>query len=228
MSEYYQIAVDGFSSCGKSTLARQIGEVLHITYIDSGAMYRAAALLALRNNCIINEKLQPECFRPVLQKADIQFHKSTNHLLLNGDDVEEEIRQHEVADNVSEVASHGFVRTLLMQLQRNYSHTSSIVMDGRDIGTHVFPNAQVKLFIVADPQVRAERRFRELQEKNSSSTFEQVLDNIQKRDKLDQSREVAPLRKADDAIEIDNSHLTRKEQLEKAIRIINEKLEDKQ
>ncbi|MFO7863873.1 MAG: (d)CMP kinase [Salinivirgaceae bacterium] len=227
MSEYYQIAVDGFSSCGKSTLARQIGEVLHITYIDSGAMYRAAALLALQHKCIVNGKLQPECFRPILQKADIQFHKSTNHVLLNGDDVEAEIRQHEVAENVSEVASHGFVRTILMQLQRNYSDTSSVVMDGRDIGTHVFPHAQVKLFIVADAHVRAERRFRELQEKNTEATFEQVLDNIQKRDELDQTREVAPLRKADDAVEIDNGNLTREEQLELALRIINEKLEAK-
>ncbi len=225
MSKYYRIAVDGFSSCGKSTLARQIADILGALYIDSGAMYRAATLLALNNNCIKNGKLDTGCFRSVMQHAQIDFNTRDHHIILNGKDVEKEIRSPHVADYVSEVASHGFVREILMQTQRSYSDKAPVVMDGRDIGTHVFPDAEVKVFLNADPRIRAERRFRELQEKGITSTFDEVLENVQKRDEADQSREIAPLRKADDAIEIDNSHLTRKQQLDKALEIIHSKID---
>ncbi len=225
MAKNYRIAVDGFSSCGKSTLARQIADVLGALYIDSGAMYRAATLLALNNNCIVENKLDVGCFRPVMQQAKIDFSTADNHILLDGKDVEKEIRSPRVADFVSEVSSHGFVREILVQIQRSYSEKAPVVMDGRDIGTHVFPDAEVKLFLTAEPRIRAERRFRELQEKGVTATFEEVFENVQKRDKADQNREIAPLRQADDAIEINNSNLTRKEQLDKALEIVHSKID---
>lgn len=225
MSTYYKIAVDGFSSCGKSTLARQIAEVLNILYIDSGAMYRAATLLAIENNCIINNELNVGCFRPLLQKAEIAFRNTDNHILLNGKDVETAIRGTIVADQVSNVASHGFIREILVQMQRSYSDNGPVVMDGRDIGTHVFPNAEVKIFLTAEPRIRAERRFEELGQKSIDATFDEVFENVRKRDEADQSRKIAPLRKASDAIEINNSYLTREEQLQKALDIIYEKID---
>lgn len=227
MANFYRIAVDGYSSCGKSTLAKQIAEVLNILYIDSGAMYRAATLLALENNCLPNSELDTGCFRPVIQQARIEFDPATNHVLLNGKDVEKEIRGPAIADHVSEVASHGFVREVLVQMQRAYCEQSPVVMDGRDIGTHVFPDAEVKIFLTAEPSIRAERRYRELLEKSIETTFSEVLENVQKRDKIDQNRKVAPLRKADDATEIDNSHLSRKEQLDQALEIIYDKIGDR-
>ncbi len=227
MSEFYRIAVDGFSSCGKSTLARQIAEVLGAVYIDSGAMYRAATLLALRNKCIIGKSLETGCFRPIIQHATIEFSTINNHLLLNDHDVEKEIRSPEVANHVSEVASHGFVRELLVQMQQSYSEKAPVVMDGRDIGTHVFPGAEVKIFLTAEPQIRAERRYHELREQSVDISFEEVLKNVKKRDEKDQNRMIAPLRKADDAVEINNSYLSRNEQLDKALEIIYEKIGDK-
>lgn len=218
--KFYQIAVDGFSSCGKSTLARQLASELGYTYIDSGAMYRAATLLALEKRCVQNGKLMVDCFQVAMKNAKVGFSKQDNRLILNGVDVEDEIRQPIIAEHVSEVASHGFVREILMEMQRNYSNNASVVMDGRDIGTHVFPSAIVKLFITAEPKIRAQRRFLELQDKGVETTFEEVLNNVEKRDKLDQNRTIAPLRKASDAIEIDNSHLTREGQLNKALGII--------
>lgn len=225
MAEYYRIAVDGYSSCGKSTLARQIATLLNVLYIDSGAMYRAATLLALEQNCFNNDKLDPGCFRPEILAANIEYRPSDNHILLNGRDVENEIRGTEVAARVSEVARHGFVREMLVQLQRSYGDMMPVVMDGRDIGTHVFPDAEVKIFLTAEPRIRAERRYRELQEKSIETSFEEVLENVKKRDHIDRTRDIAPLRKAADAVEIDNSHLSREEQLEKALEIIYAKID---
>lgn len=219
----FQVAIDGFSSCGKSTLAKQIAKALGVTYIDSGAMYRAATLLAMQHHCVEAGKLNETCFAPIMQDAVIQFDTS-NRILLNGVDVESEIRKPDVADFVSEVASYSSVRSILMAKQQQYGRGTSVVMDGRDIGTHVFPNAAVKLFITAQPEIRAQRRFLELQEKGIDATYDEVLENVKSRDEKDQQRAVAPLRKAADAIEIDNSHLTREGQLAKALEIIRTKM----
>ncbi|PLX24615.1 MAG: (d)CMP kinase [Salinivirgaceae bacterium] len=224
MSKKYQVAVDGFSSCGKSTLAKQIAQLLGAVYIDSGAMYRAIALIALRNNCVEKDSVNKDCLKPLVENVKIEFQPSDNHLILNGEDVELEIRGKEVASHVSEVAKHGFVREKMVKMQQDYSLTNSVVMDGSDIGTHVFPNAEVKLFLTADPEVRAQRRFYELKEKGMEQPFEEVLENIKQRDEADQNREIAPLRKADDATIIDNSVMSREQQLEHALQIIYVKL----
>lgn len=219
----FQVAVDGFSSCGKSTLAKQIAKSLGVTYIDSGAMYRAATLLAMNNDCIHDGKLNEACFAPIMLKAEILFD-CNNRMLLNGADVENEIRKPDVADHVSEVASYHSVRQILTAKQQQYGESESVVMDGRDIATHVFPHAAVKLFVTAKPEIRAQRRFLELQEKGIEISFDEVLTNVKSRDAKDQSRTVAPLKKAHDAIEIDNSNLTREEQLALALQIIHEKI----
>lgn len=226
MTKNYKIAVDGFSSCGKSTLAKQIAQRLGVVYIDSGAMYRAIALLAIRNNCIIDNNLDVSCMQPFVDEVKMEFQPTNNHLLLNGEDVEQEIRGTEVASNVSEVAKHGFVREKMVKMQQDYSLTNSVVMDGRDIGTHVFPNAEVKLFLTADPKVRAQRRYDEQKEKGMEQPFDEVLENIKHRDESDQNREIAPLRKADDATVIDNSVMSREQQLEHALQIIYAKIGD--
>lgn len=224
MSKKYKIAVDGFSSCGKSTLAKQIAQRLGVLYIDSGAMYRAVALLAIRNNCIVDNNLNVSCMQSLVEKVKMEFQPANNHLLLNGEDVEQEIRGKDVANHVSEVAKHGFVREKMVKMQQDYSLTNSVVMDGRDIGTHVFPDAEVKLFLTADPKVRAQRRFDELKEKGMEQPFEEVLENIKQRDEADQNREIAPLRKAEDATVIDNSVMSREQQLEHALQIIYSKI----
>ena len=224
MTNNYKIAVDGFSSCGKSTLAKQIAQRLGVIYIDSGAMYRAIALLALRNDCVEKENVKTDCLKPLVDNVKIEFQSSNNHLMLNDEDVEQEIRGKEVANHVSEVARHGFVREKMVKMQQDYSLTNSVVMDGRDIGTHVFPDAEVKLFLTADPKVRAQRRYDELKEKGMEQQFEEVLENIKQRDEADQSREIAPLRQADDAIVIDNSVMSREQQLEHALQIIYAKI----
>jgi cytidylate kinase len=226
MGKRYKIAVDGFSSCGKSTLAKQIAQRLGAVYIDSGAMYRAVALLALKNNCLADHKLEVTCMKPLVDNVKMEFNSSDNHLMLNEEDVEQEIRGKEVAGIVSEVARFGFVREKMVKMQQDYSNTNSVVMDGRDIGTHVFPDAEVKLFLTADPKVRAKRRFDELKEKGMEQPFEEVLDNIKQRDEADQNREIAPLRKADDAIIIDNSVMSREQQLDHALQIIYGKIGD--
>jgi cytidylate kinase len=222
----YKIAVDGFSSCGKSTLAKQIAQRVGAVYIDSGAMYRAVALLAIKNNCIVSNDLNVSCMQPLVDELKMEFDSINNHLLLNGEDVEKEIRGKAVASHVSEVAKHGFVREKMVKMQQDYSLSSSVVMDGRDIGTHVFPDAEVKLFLTADPKVRAQRRYDELKEKGMEQSFDEILENIKHRDTVDQNREIAPLRKADDAIVIDNSVITREQQLDHALQIIYSKIGD--
>lgn len=224
MSKKYKIAVDGFSSCGKSTLAKQVAEKLKITYIDSGAMYRAVALLAIESGCIQNEIINESCLKDKLKTIDLVFDKQSNHTILNGIDVEDKIRQQQVAGKVSKVATLDFVREKLVILQQKYGDHQSVIMDGRDIGTHVFPDAEVKLFLTADPRIRAERRYKELVDKGQTVTFDEILANVKERDHIDQTREIAPLRKANDAEEIDNSNLSREEQLQKALEIVSEKL----
>lgn len=220
MKDIFKIAVDGYSSCGKSTIARQLAEKLDAVYIDSGAMYRAVTLFAIENKCIADDKFEIDCLRNKIDDIKLTFNSENNHIRLNGRDVEDEIRKSYVAKWVSEIATVDFVRSKMVALQQSYCSEYSVVMDGRDIGTHVFPDAQAKLFLTADKRIRAKRRYDELISKGIQTSIDEVLENIEKRDYIDQHRDIAPLRKANDAVEIDNSKLNREEQLELALKIV--------
>jgi len=212
------IAIDGFSSCGKSTFAKAIAKRLGYLYIDSGAMYRAVTLELLRRGLIKNGVVDTSALKSILREINITFSydsaRSVYLTTLNGEVVEEEIRSPQVANHVSIVAAIPDVRTRLVELQRELGKQKGIVMDGRDIGTVVFPNAELKIFMTADPIVRAQRRMKELQEKGLNLTFDEVLKNIEERDFIDQNRDVGPLRKAGDAVVLDNTNLTVEEQME--------------
>lgn len=222
------IAIDGFSSCGKSTLAKGIASQLGYLYIDSGAMYRSVTLYCLKNRILTHEKIDIEQLIKHLDLIDIRFEKNQitqkYETWLNGENVEEEIRNPEVAANVSNVSKIPEVREKLVSLQRKIGERKGIVMDGRDIGTVVFPFAELKFFMTADPIIRAQRRLSEMKAKGISVSFEEVLNNIKDRDFIDQNRNVSPLKKAADAIEIDNSNLSQDEQLEVVMKIVNEKI----
>lgn len=221
------IAIDGHSSCGKSTVAKSLAKLLGYTYIDSGAMYRAVTLFCIRKHlvgdCDVNEML----LKPELNSLKIHFTFDTEKqqylTWLNDELIEDEIREFEVSEKVSIVSKIGFVREKLVQIQQEMGKSGGIVMDGRDIGTVVFPDADIKIFMTASSDVRAQRRFDELTAKGSSVSFEEIKSNIEKRDYMDQNREIAPLIQAEDAILIDNSYLTRKEQLNKIIELVNAK-----
>jgi cytidylate kinase len=221
------ITVDGYSSSGKSTLAKDIARMLHYAYIDSGAMYRAVTLFFLKNNYINKNILTGHKIQKLLNQITIEFKYNSElgkaETFLNGVNVEKEIRGMEVSNHVSEVSAIKEVRHKMVDLQRKAGKDKGIVMDGRDIGTIVFPEAEVKLFITADPKERAKRRYKELKEINPDIKLEDIIANIQKRDQLDQTRKESPLRKPDDAYVIDNSHLTREEQLEKALEYLTKK-----
>lgn len=221
-----KIAIDGHSSCGKSTLAKQIAKHFGFTYIDTGAMYRTIALFAMRNS-MINPDGSPDVNRLQEKIGDISvtFLKD-GHAALNGEDVEREIRTLEVSNNVSKIAALKFVREAMVDLQRKMAQDTSVIMDGRDIGTVVFPDAELKIFVTADDQVRAQRRFDELTAKGDQVTFDEVLDNLRERDLLDTTREESPLRKADDAILLDNSFMTREEQFEVAKNFVNRTMQE--
>jgi len=227
-SKHLIVAVDGFSSTGKSTLAQDIAKHYGIRYIDSGAMYRAVTLYALNNNLINqqNSKIEEKKLEKALDTINIDFKRNTasniQSLYLNGKHVNKDIRQMAVNNQVSHISKLNFVRKKLVEKQREFAREGGVVMDGRDIGTVVFPNADVKLFITASASIRAERRHKELQEKGINGNYEEILENIKDRDSIDQSREFSPLKKAEDAYEINNSKLTRKEQLEKALEIIEQ------
>ena len=223
------IAIDGYSSCGKSTLAKEIANALNYVYVDSGAMYRAFTLHlmnigALKDGAYIISQVIEE-----LDKTEIRFkyntetHKSETYL--NGKNVEKDIRTTAISQQVSPISAIGEVRTKLVSIQQEMGRQGSVVMDGRDIGTVVFPHAQVKLFMTASNDVRAQRRLIELTEKGENISLEEVKKNLAKRDYIDMHREISPLQKANDAIEIDNSDLTREEQLELALSIIQDKLQ---
>jgi len=211
------IAIDGHSSCGKSTVAKEIARKLNYIFIDSGAMYRAVTLYCLRNNLIENGKVNIPELKANLDKIKVSFRLNPetqhNDICLNGENVEQEIRLLAVSQNVSPVAAVAEVRHLLVALQQEMGKTKGIVMDGRDIGTVVFPEAELKIFMTAQPDVRAKRRFDELTAKGENVSYEEIRANIIERDRYDETRAESPLRKADDAIVLDNSYMTREEQL---------------
>ena len=217
------ITIDGWSSCGKSTLAKQLARELHYVYIDSGAMYRAITLHFLRNHV---DWTNAEAVEHALGEIRLEF--MTNHkngqteMWLNGENVEYVIRDLVIAEKVSEVAAIRAVREFAVSRQQEMGRKKGIVMDGRDIGTVVFPHAELKIFMTADEDVRVQRRFRELYEKNPNVTLEEVKHNLSMRDYIDSHREVSPLRKAEDAIVLDNSHISMKEQLEIAKKWVKE------
>ena len=223
MSNKIIIAIDGFSSCGKSTLAKALAAKLAYAFIDTGAMYRAIALYFLRNGIAFDDQVAIE--KALLDiKLNFQHNPATqkSDMFLNGENVELLIREMKVSSKVSEVAAIGAVRDFAVAQQQAMGQAKGIVMDGRDIGTVVFPNAELKIFVMADPAIRVERRYKEMFEKNPNVSIEEVKNNLESRDYIDSHREVSPLRKADDAIELDNSNLTREEQLAIVLKWANE------
>ena len=216
------VAIDGFSSCGKSTMAKNLAKAVHYTYIDSGAMYRAVTFFALQHNFFDQEKINEEAFREIIHTIEITFRANQatgqTETFLNGKNVETEIRSMEVSNRVSPVAALSFVRRALVIQQQALGKEKAFVMDGRDIGTVVFPDAELKIFVTASAEIRAQRRVDELRAKGLTISFEEVLANVRQRDHIDSTRQDSPLRKAKDAIELDNSNLTIEEQQEWLLR----------
>ena len=206
------IAIDGFSSCGKSTMAKALARSINYLYFDSGAMYRAVALYCMQNGIIANGEIDTEKLRSAMSDIKITFATDADTknsiTYLNGVNVENEIRTLEVSQHVSHVAALDFVRTALIEQQREMGKAKGIVMDGRDIGTTVFPDAEMKIFVTASAEVRARRRYDELVARGSNPDYQEILANVVERDHLDQTREVSPLRKADDALLLDNGNMT--------------------
>ena len=208
------IAMDGHSSCGKSTMAKTLAKKIGYTYIDTGAMYRAVTLYAMRRGFIGKDGIDEESLRKEMPQIKISFghENGMQYTILNGENVERLIRGMEVSGNVSPISAIGFVREALVKLQREMGKSGAIIMDGRDIGTTVFPNAQLKIFVTASDEIRARRRFDELTMKGENPVYEDVLKNVRERDYIDSHRAVSPLRKADDAIVLDNSNMTFEQQ----------------
>ena len=208
------IAMDGHSSCGKSTMAKTLAKKIGYTYIDTGAMYRAVTLYSMRRGFITEKGIDEEALRKELPQINISFghENGQQYTILNGENVERQIRGMEVSGHVSPISAIGFVREAMVKLQREMGKKGAIIMDGRDIGTTVFPNAELKIFVTASDEIRARRRFDELKMKGENPVYEDVLKNVRERDYIDSHRAVSPLRKADDAIVLDNSNLTFDEQ----------------
>lgn len=219
------IAIDGFSSCGKSTLAKAMAKALEYVFVDTGAMYRAIALYFLRNNIAFNDAASIEA---ALHAIELRFkYNSTSQksdMYLNGENVEQEIREMQVSQKVSEVASIAAVRDFAVAQQQAMGVDKGIVMDGRDIGTVVFPNAELKLFVTADPAIRLERRYQELLQTNPAIQKEEVAANLQQRDLMDSTRAHSPLKQADDALVLDNTNLDRAQQFELAMQWAMDKI----
>lgn len=216
MGKHIVIAIDGYSSCGKSTLAKALAKKLHFVYVDSGAMYRAVALYFLRNHVDLHNHDQ---IAEALKNIHLNFHSRDyeTHITLNEEEVSDEIRQMPVSDAVSAVSAIREVRKEMVKQQQRMGRLKNIVMDGRDIGTAVFPDATVKIFMTADPKIRAERRYNEIKAKNPDITLEDVFENLAHRDYQDTTREESPLVRAADAIVLDNTNLTPEQQLQFAI-----------
>jgi cytidylate kinase len=210
------IAIDGHSSCGKSTMAKDLAREIGYVYIDTGAMYRAVTLFCIQNGFIKDETIDTEKLQKHMNDISITFQLNPNtgkpDTYLNGVCVENKIRTLEVSSKVSYVAALGFVREAMVDLQRLMGEAKGVIMDGRDIGTVVFPNAELKIFVTASDEIRAQRRYDELIAKGEKCNMEEILANIRERDRIDSTRAVSPLRKADDAIVLDNSHMTIPEQ----------------
>ena len=225
MAKKLIITIDGWSSCGKSTLAKRLAKELGYVYVDSGAKYRAITLYFLRNNIDLEEKKE---VRAALKSVNLEFvfneKSQASEIFLNGENVEYLIRDLIIAEKVSDVAAIKEVREFAVAQQQKMGAKKGIVMDGRDIGTVVFPKADLKIFMTADNKVRVERRFRELYEKNPNITIEEVKNNLEMRDYIDSHREVSPLRKAKEALELDNTNLTEDEQFQKALGWVRKKL----
>jgi len=219
------ITVDGWSSCGKSTMARQLARELSYVFIDSGAMYRAITLFFIRHQVDLND---PQCIVAALSKIQLAFHlnpiNGNNEIWMNGENVEASIREMSVAQMVSQVAAIKEVREFAVAQQQQIGSNKGIVMDGRDIGTAVFPEAELKIFMTASIPVRVQRRYQELLPKHPQITVEEVKENLENRDHLDSTRSISPLRKAEDAVVLDNSHLTQEEQLALALSWAREKI----
>jgi len=227
MKDKITIAIDGWSSCGKSTLAKALAKELEYIYVDSGAMYRGVALFALRNGWVSSSHTERNKIVNNLDKIHIAFESTKPgkaDLFLNGENVENEIRKIEVSNVVSAIATIREVRKHLVDLQRNLGNSGGVVMDGRDIGSVVFPNAELKLFVTADEDIRAQRRYDELQSKGEKVTLEEVKQNLKQRDKIDSTRKESPLIQTDDAIVVDNSELSPEEQLEVACNLVKDRL----
>jgi CMP/dCMP kinase len=222
------IAIDGYSSCGKSTLAKALAAKLGYIYVDSGAMYRSVTLYCLRNELIHDHKFDKNAIVNVLGDIHLsfQYNPSTraSDTYLNGENVEREIRQMYVSENVSTISIVKEVRDKMMKIQREFGKDKGVVMDGRDIGTHVFPNAELKIFMTADTDVRTQRRLDELTSKGTHISFEEVKANLLKRDHDDTHRKESPLTKAKDAIVLDNTDLNKEQQLEFVVKLINDLL----
>lgn len=224
------VAIDGFSSCGKSTLAKALAKEVGYAYVDTGAMYRSVALYCLRNGLIKEGKVDEEKLAEAMPSIQISFQYNSgtqrNETYLNGENVEEEIRSLAVSNVVSIVSAIGFVRRAMVAQQQSFSKEKGVVMDGRDIGTVVFPDAELKVFVTARAEVRAQRRFLELSAKGDSATYEEVLENVKQRDYMDQNREESPLRQAEDAILLDNSEMTIPQQNEWLLARFNETVKE--
>ena len=213
------VAIDGYSSCGKSTIAKALAKHARYTYVDTGAMYRAVALYASR--LLGDEAIRPEAVIPLLANIQIGFIQTPDgqHVTLNGEDVEAYIRTLEIGNMASQISTIKEVRAFLVAQQQAMGTEKGIVMDGRDIGTVVFPHAELKLFLTASPEVRAERRFKELEAKGEKPVWEDVLADVNDRDYRDTHRAESPLRQAEDAVVVDNSHMTREEQMEYIVEV---------
>jgi len=224
------IAIDGFSSTGKSTIAKQVAKELGYAYVDSGAMYRAVTLYAIKNRYISKEHFNDSGLISDLPNVNLRFEFNEElgygEIFLNDKNVEKKIRTMKVSSYVSQVATIPEVRAHLVKLQKQMGKNQGVVMDGRDIGTVVFPKAELKIFMVSSPNTRAKRRYDELLDRGEDVEYEEVLKNVQDRDHMDSTRKDSPLKKAEDAIEIDNSHLDLEEQFEKVMQLVRMTLED--
>ena len=215
------VAIDGYSSCGKSTIAKSLAKAAGYKYVDTGAMYRCVALYVLRNG------VDEEWLQAHIDEIRISFAlqpDGSQHTILNGEDVESQIRTLEVGNAASQISTKGFVRKAMVAQQQAMGKDKGLVMDGRDIGTVVFPKAELKLFLTASPEIRAQRRFDELKEKGQNPDFNEVLADVKDRDYRDTHRAESPLRQAEDAVVIDNSHMTREEQMEEVFRVFRSRL----
>lgn len=225
MQKKINIAIDGFSSCGKSTMAKDIAKELKYLYLDTGAMYRTVTLYAIRNKIISKTHFDKKTLINELNNIEISFKYNTKDLksdiFLNGENVENQIRSLEVSNLVSEISQLPEVRKKMVKQQQQIAKNKGVVMDGRDIGTVVLTDAELKIFMIADAKVRAERRYKELVEKGDNVSLEDIIENINKRDYLDQNRKESPLKQAEDAVVLDNTHVTQEEQFQVVLGLVN-------